>query len=115
MSTPDAGSERLTLLRTKLRQPQVRADPVRRLHLLQRPNRRPDRKPTLVSAPAGRGESTLVTGWLAETGEAAAWISLDEGDNDPVRFPTCVIAAIRPSPREWTLALEEVPMPVLPV
>jgi pyruvate formate lyase activating enzyme len=55
---------------------------------------------TLVSAPAGFGKSTLVTGWLAEMDfaeihPAAAWLSLDEGDNDPVRFWTYVIAAIQ--------------------
>ena len=41
---------------------------------------------TLVVAPAGWGESTLVAKWLARDGIAAGWVSLDGGDNDPVRF-----------------------------
>jgi len=53
------------------------------------------RKLTLISAPAGFGKSTLVTGWLAESGRQAAWLSLDEGDNDPVRFWTYLIASIQ--------------------
>lgn len=54
-----------------------------------------NRKLTLVSAPAGFGKSTLVSSWLAERGVQAAWLSLDEGDNDPVRFWTYLIAAIQ--------------------
>jgi LuxR family maltose regulon positive regulatory protein len=68
---------------------------VRRPRFLQRLNQNPDRKLTLVSAPAGFGKSALVTGWLAETDSHAAWISPDEGDNDPVRFWTYVIAAVQ--------------------
>ena len=43
---------------------------------------------TLVSAPAGFGKTTLLAGWLVEwvaaapaSGRAAAWLSLDQGDN----------------------------------
>jgi len=53
------------------------------------------RKATLISAPAGFGKSTLMTSWLAESGRQAAWLSLDEGDNDPVRFWTYLIASIQ--------------------
>ena len=55
----------------------------------------------LVSAPAGFGKTTLVAEWLA-TGTAAqtdkrcaAWLSLDEADNDPATFWAYVIAALR--------------------
>jgi LuxR family maltose regulon positive regulatory protein len=41
---------------------------------------------TIVSAPAGYGKTTLVSHWLRVAGLPSAWISLDEGDNDPVRF-----------------------------
>jgi LuxR family maltose regulon positive regulatory protein len=54
-----------------------------------------DCKLTLISAPAGFGKSTLVSGWLAESRLQAAWLSLDQGDNDPVRFWTYLIAAIQ--------------------
>ena len=57
---------------------------------------------TLVSAPAGFGKTTLLSGWLAQLGErrpptAVAWVSLDEGDNDVGRLlaHTCRRAAGR--------------------
>jgi LuxR family maltose regulon positive regulatory protein len=49
----------------------------------------------LIAAPAGFGKSTLVSNWLAESDGQAAWLSLDRGDNDPVKFWTYVIAAIQ--------------------
>ena len=55
------------------------------------------RKLTLVSAPAGFSKTTLLSRWWKahEGGErCAAWLSLDEGDNDPTRFLTYLIAAI---------------------
>jgi LuxR family maltose regulon positive regulatory protein len=48
----------------------------------------------LVSAPAGSGKSTLVAGWVATRGGAAAWLQLDESDADPARFWVSVTAAI---------------------
>jgi LuxR family maltose regulon positive regulatory protein len=36
-----------------------------------------------------------VIGWLSETGRSVAWLSIDPGDNDPVRFWTYLIAAIQ--------------------
>lgn len=65
---------------------------------------------TLVSAPPGYGKTTLVASWLRDTSFPFAWFSLDEGDNDPVRFLDyfltalhSVVPAIRPelmAPRE---------------
>jgi LuxR family transcriptional regulator, maltose regulon positive regulatory protein len=60
-------------------------------------------KLTLISAPAGFGKTTLVSEWLAvPRGEyplgamrSAAWLSLDEGDNDPTRFLAYLIAALQ--------------------
>ena len=50
---------------------------------------------TLVSAPAGYGKSILVSSWLRETGVPSAWLSLDEGDNDPIRFLQYFISALQ--------------------
>jgi LuxR family maltose regulon positive regulatory protein len=50
---------------------------------------------TLVSAPAGFGKTTLLSDWLRQTDRAAAWLSLDEGDNDPTRFLAYLIAALQ--------------------
>jgi LuxR family maltose regulon positive regulatory protein len=58
------------------------------------------RKLTLIAAPAGFGKTTLTTEWLyskdrAISSRSVAWLSLDEGDNDPARFFTYLIAALR--------------------
>jgi len=52
-------------------------------------------KLTLISAPAGFGKTTLVSEWIAQCGRPAAWLSLDEGDNDLTRFLSYLIAALR--------------------
>jgi len=52
---------------------------------------------TLVSAPAGWGKTTLLSTWHADLsgrGYPFAWVSLDAGDNDPVRFWTYVLVAL---------------------
>jgi LuxR family maltose regulon positive regulatory protein len=46
-------------------------------------------------APAGYGKTTLVTDWLDKTCIDSAWLSLDEADNDPLRFFTYVVAALQ--------------------
>lgn len=50
----------------------------------------------LVSAPAGAGKSTLLAGWLARHERSAAWLQIDEGDDDPARFWSFVAGALRP-------------------
>lgn len=52
-------------------------------------------KLTLVAAPAGFGKTTLVTEWVVSGAREVAWVSLDEGDNDPVQFLTYLIAALQ--------------------
>ena len=83
------------LLTTKLHIPQPKVDLVPRPRLYEHLDKGLTRKLTLVSAPAGFGKSTLVTEWLSQRKRPAAWISLDQGDNDPVRFWTYLIAAIQ--------------------
>src|SRR5512143_3134132 len=53
------------------------------------------RRLTLVSAPAGYGKTTLVSNWLSETGVSSAWLSLDEGDNDPIGFLQYLVTALQ--------------------
>jgi LuxR family maltose regulon positive regulatory protein len=52
---------------------------------------------TMLSAPAGSGKTTLLQQWhrAAPPGQPFAWLSLDESDDDPIRFWTCVIEALR--------------------
>jgi LuxR family maltose regulon positive regulatory protein len=83
------------LLTTKLYAPPPRPNLVPRSHLIERLNEGLGRKLTLVSAPAGFGKTTLVGAWAASCGRPVAWLSLDEGDNDPVRFLTYLAAALQ--------------------
>jgi LuxR family maltose regulon positive regulatory protein len=53
------------------------------------------RKVTLIAAPAGSGKTTLVGEWLARQAQPVAWVALDAGDNDPVRFWRYAITACR--------------------
>jgi LuxR family maltose regulon positive regulatory protein len=84
-----------SLLRTKLFVPPARAKLVGRPRLNEKLNAGLDRSLILVSAPAGYGKTTLVSGWLRETGIASTWLSLDEDDNEPRRFLQYLVAAIQ--------------------
>ena len=53
------------------------------------------RRLTLIAAPAGFGKTTLLCDWIARSQRAAAWLSLDEDDNDPARFVLYVVAALQ--------------------
>jgi LuxR family maltose regulon positive regulatory protein len=53
------------------------------------------RKLTLISAPAGFGKTTMVVEWLRQTNLPAAWLSLDEADNDLPHFLAYLAAAFR--------------------
>jgi LuxR family transcriptional regulator, maltose regulon positive regulatory protein len=83
------------LIATKLYVPLPRPQVVHRPHLIERLDEGVSRKLTLVSAPAGFGKTTLVSQWIADSEHPAGWLSLDEGDSDPVRFLMYVIAALQ--------------------
>ncbi|HLZ59102.1 MAG TPA: LuxR C-terminal-related transcriptional regulator, partial [Ktedonosporobacter sp.] len=106
----------MPLLASKLNPPRLVASLVTRARLLSQLDEGIGSKLTLISAPAGFGKTTLVNQWLAKRVEAtglclpgtsraiggydtaastplAAWVALDEGDNDPVRFWHYLIAA----------------------
>ena len=87
MSTP--------LLATKLYVLPPRPNVVLRPRLSERLNQGLHRKLTLISAPAGFGKTTLLSEWLAGCGRPVAWLSLDEGENDPTRFLTYLVAALQ--------------------
>ena len=109
------------ILATKLYIPLPRPKAVSRPRLVERLNEglSAGRKLTLISAPAGFGKTTLVSEWISSLthsprlakhprrgqgerpGEApsmgvrSAWLSLDEGDGDPTRFLTYLVAALQ--------------------
>ena len=87
----------VSLLSTKLYVPPARLNGVPRPRLIERLDEGlfASRKLSLISAPAGFGKTTLVSEWLASCECPIAWLSLDEGDNDPTRFIAYVVAAMQ--------------------
>ncbi|MGD8596187.1 MAG: ATP-dependent transcriptional regulator, partial [Anaerolineae bacterium] len=99
----------IPLLGTKLFIPPVRPELVSRPRLIDRLQTGFDHKLTLISAPAGFGKTTLLSDCIAQCAHRmqVAWLSLDEGDNDPARFWTYVIAALRTLPELAEAAVGE--------
>ena len=93
----------MPLLQTKLYIPPVRPKLVSRPRLIERLDEGLDlgHRLTLVSAPAGFGKTTLLSEWVCGIGTRraspprVAWLSLDEGDNDPARFLAYLVAALQ--------------------
>jgi LuxR family maltose regulon positive regulatory protein len=83
------------LLATKLNIPPARAQLVIRPRLFTRLEAGLRSKLILIAAPAGFGKTTLVSAWVASGGRRVAWLSLDQQDNDPTRFLTYLVAALR--------------------
>jgi LuxR family maltose regulon positive regulatory protein len=90
-----------SILATKLYIPPIRPELVSRPRLIERLNAGLHRKLTLISAPAGFGKTTLLSAWINQClisntqSLRFAWLSLDEGDNDPARFLAYLVAALR--------------------
>jgi len=85
----------MDILVTKLYIPPPRNNAVVRSDLIERLNEGFHRKLTLISAPAGFGKTTLLSEWIASYKRVAAWLSLDEGDNDPARFWSHFVTALQ--------------------
>lgn len=84
------------LLMTKFTIPLLRAQLLPRAHLLELLNQCCSLPLVLLSATAGFGKTTLLSSWASQSTQPIAWLSLDEQDNDLVRFWTSVITALRP-------------------
>src|SRR6266487_1125023 len=101
------------LLSTKLSSPRLPSSLVERSRLLRELDAARSHPLTLVSASAGSGKTTLLSAWAAASCKppaseeraqgverrgaepAVPWLSLDTLDNDPIRFWSSVIAALR--------------------
>ena len=82
------------LIAAKLHRPLLRPGTVRRSALIER-LARGDRRPIIsVVAPAGYGKTTVLAQWAERNGQAFAWVSVDEADNDPKVLLTYVAKAL---------------------
>src|SRR5689334_929129 len=88
------------------------------------------RRLTLICAPAGFGKSTLLGEWIHQTAQgggevdgtvrpaySVAWLSLDDGDNDPMRFWTYFVAALQTLDADLgqsSIDLLQAPQPLIP-
>jgi LuxR family maltose regulon positive regulatory protein len=82
---------------TKLHVPRARPELVNRDRLHATLSGGGPRRLTVIEAPAGSGKTTLLAQWQESSFESRpfAWLSLDEGDNDPAQFWTYVVEALR--------------------
>jgi len=92
------------LLLTKLHPPLRREQTVVRERLVESLRPRAGVKLTVVAAPAGSGKTTLLGTWRDSESEVrpVAWLTLDEGDNDPVVLWLHVVEALRRARPEIT-------------
>lgn len=83
--------------RTKLRPPTLPDGTLRRTTLLEELRTSVDRHgTTLVSAPAGYGKTTLLGQFAGRTEQRElGWVTLDAGDQDPIRLVGTLLGALR--------------------
>jgi LuxR family maltose regulon positive regulatory protein len=106
-----------TLVTTKLRAPRMRPKLVARPRLREILAAGEASRLTLVSAPAGFGKTTLLGEWseqISKDGTSGAWVSLDGSDDDPSRFLSYLVGALREVEEgigEGVLAALDAPQP----
>ena len=81
-------------LDSKITVPRTAQEAVERQRLFDLLDTSGSRKLTVVRAPAGYGKSTLLSQWMTQLHEPVVWLSIDESDNDPIRFWKYVIRAV---------------------
>ena len=82
------------LVEAKLAVPSVRHGVVDRPSIMRALDAGQDAALMLVAAPAGYGKTTAVRAWCASLDASVAWVTLDAGDNDPVRLWRYVATAV---------------------
>lgn len=81
-------------IRAKLQSPPAGSGEIVRERLLEKLDEGLELGLVVVIAPAGYGKTTLVGQWLRRRRHRASWLTLDPGDNDPVRFWPCLAEAL---------------------
>ncbi len=89
-----AGTPAFDLVASKLLRPLLRPGTVGRSSLIERLGRVNPRPIVSVVAPAGYGKTTLLSQWAERNGQSFAWVSVDEGDNDPKILLTYIAEAL---------------------
>jgi LuxR family maltose regulon positive regulatory protein len=89
-----SGASEPVLVQTKLTRPPERSEQIGRAELVPRLREAATRPLTVVTGPPGFGKTTLLAAWAADE-QRAAWLSLDEDDNDPARFFAYTVAALQ--------------------
>lgn len=82
------------LLLSKLNLPAPITPFVPRPRLIAQMNEGLNCRATFITAPAGYGKTTLVSDWARQLSSPVGWLSLDDKDNDPIRFWNYVVGAI---------------------
>ncbi len=99
-SGADQSDRDFVLARTKLQVPLPRSRMVSRPRLLEALDEGRSARLTLVCAPTGWGKTSLLAEWAAGQDGPVAWVSLDPGDDEPLRFWRYVagaLSAVKPS------------------
>ncbi len=94
-NTPLHDKQPKLLLSTKLSAPRLPNTLVERERLLAELDGALSKPLTLLAASAGWGKTTLLATWASRHAKQVTWLSLDSLDNDPFRFWTAMIAALR--------------------
>jgi LuxR family transcriptional regulator, maltose regulon positive regulatory protein len=92
--THNAAGPGFDLMTSKLRRPVARLGTVSRTSLVDRLARADSASIVSVVAPSGYGKTTLLSQWAERDGQAFAWVSVDERDNDPKVLLSYVAAAL---------------------
>lgn len=82
------------VLETKLHPPQIYSSTLLRPRLFHLMEDYQSYRLIVVSAPAGYGKSTLLTMWGKRAATVMAWVSLDDMDNDVLRFWSTLVESL---------------------
>ena len=91
MTSPDSGT---VLVEAKIGPPTLRPGLVDRPRVTAALAAGHSTALTTVTAPPGYGKSTSIRVWLEKVNAALAWVTLDKGDDDPVRLWRYVATAV---------------------